>query len=952
MNSKYVLLLVFSCFFGSYLHGQNSCTYTLQLFDRFGDGWAGSEILITSGQLSMTYTLDGENDNGLFREFDITLTDGDELRLEYNAVSNFEGDHSYLLFNPEGIELFRDGFEEGQSPVPGVVFESTVDCPACLVVNPASISIDDVRANIADISWMPTDPDGTYVIEYGQQGFGQGSGTILEASGRSARLSDLIENTSYEFYLSVNCSDGTASRTIGPYQFKTLWEVNVGVLEITGPQTQCEIGPGDSVKVVLKNFGGNPQSLIPFKYSVNGVDAGVPIPTDGFYTGVLGKDSIAEVAFEKLFDFSTPGEYTIMAWTELEGDSLVFNDTASITITNIPVITQYPYFENFERWAGGWTVDPDSKNSSWAFGSPAGNRIAGPASGQNAWVTNLAGFYNGSEFSVLLSPCLDFSALSEDPNLGFAINFDSEECCDEAWIELSIDGGISWEKVGTAGSGINWYNNPDQDWWSGDGGFSGWVKAFHPLTGTAGQPEVRIRAVFSSDMAVVKEGIGLDDFFITPPLDRDLAGLSLANGASSECGAPNDEVLLTVANTGERPAVDFEINYQVNGGPVVTQLIGTGTMRPGEERTFTFEQQFDSSAPGTYEIVAWTSWDVDQFVRNDTARIQFSTAVEIPFGEDFESGILPIGWGIDEEAVITDEHQNTSLVLANNLYQGNQSFAVTTPVIGPVADGDSLSFDYRVVDLNGDGGNPTELGEGDMLAVQVSTDCGETYNTILTIDEGNHVSSTEIQPVGVQLDDFVGQYIKVRFLGSWGSGDYFVDLDNVYIPRCTGSLGLATKVSNISEPGANDGSIAINPMEGAAPYSYSWNTGSSSASIQNLVVGEYSVTVTDRFGCTESLDFIVDIGVSAADLEWVSEWTVFPNPARDQIRVEARLPMMQTVQFQVLNTYGQLLLQLPPRRIEEAGFDFDIASLPAGLYFVRMSLPEPGQYQLKKFIKN
>ena len=952
MNSKYALFLAFSCLFGSYLQAQNSCTYTLQLFDRFGDGWAGSEILITSGQLSMTYTLDGENDNGLFREFDIIVTNGEDFRLEYNAVSNFESDHSYILFNPEGIELFRDGFEMGQNPVAGTVFESTVDCPACLVVNPASVSIVDVRANIADISWNPTDPEGVYNIEYGFQGFSPGSGTTVEASGRSARLPDLEENTSYDFYLSVNCADGSSSRRIGPYGFKTRWEVNVGVLEITGPQTQCELTGMDSVKVVLKNFGGNPQSLIPFKYSVNGVDAGVPIPTDGFYTGVLGKDSTAEVAFETLYDFSPPGEYTIVAWTELEGDSLIFNDTASITITNIPVISQYPYFENFEEWAGGWTVDPDSKNSSWTFGQPRANAIAAAASGQNAWVTNLSGLYNKSEFAVLLSPCLDFSNLGEDPNLGFAINFDSEACCDEAWIEVSIDGGLTWEKVGTANSGINWYNNTDQDWWSGDGGFTGWVKAFNTLTGTAGQPEVRIRAIFSSDLEVVKEGIGLDDIFITPPLDRDLAGLSLTNGSESECGAPNDEIRLTIANIGERPAVDFDINYQVNGGPIVTQRIGTGTMRPGEERTFTFEQQFDSSVPGDYDIVAWTSWNLDGFVRNDTARLQFATAVNIPFGEDFESGFLPIGWTVDDDAVITNEHQNSSLVLANNLYQGNQSFEATTPVMGPIADGDSLSFDYRIVNLNGNGDTPTELGAADMLAVQISTDCGETYSTVFTINSENHQASTDLQVIGVQLNDFIGQYIKVRFLGSWGSGDYFFDLDNVYIPRCTGSLGLATRVVNISEPNASNGSIAIQPTEGAAPYTFSWNTGSSSSSLTNLPVGEYAVTVTDRFGCTESMEFIVDIGVNATEIEWISDWNVFPNPANDHIRVEARLPQLQTVQIQVLNTYGQLVMQLPPQRVEVAGFDLDISNLPTGLYFMRLTLPEPGQYFVKKFVKN
>ncbi len=45
------------------------------------------------------------------------------------------------------------------------------------------------------------------------------------------------------------------------------------------------------------------------------------------------------------------------------------------------------------------------------------------------------------------------------------------------------------------------------------------------------------------------------------------------------------------------------------------------------------------------------------------------------------------------------------------------------------------------------------------------------------------------------------------------------------------------------------GALSATPTGGTSPYSYSWSTGSSAASISGLVAGSYSLTVTDVNGC-------------------------------------------------------------------------------------------------------
>ena len=140
-------------------------------------------------------------------------------------------------------------------------------------------------------------------------------------------------------------------------------------LNAVNPVSSCNLGV-DSIKIIIKNFVGNPQQLIPFKASVNGQLINIPFPADGLYTGVLSKDSTATIAFKTPYDFSTPGDYIIKAWTEVSGDKNTKNDTFTITVVRPRLVTQYPYIQNFENGRDTWSVldTTPTKNSTWQIG--------------------------------------------------------------------------------------------------------------------------------------------------------------------------------------------------------------------------------------------------------------------------------------------------------------------------------------------------------------------------------------------------------------------------------------------------------------------------------------------------------------------------------------------------------------------------------------------------------
>jgi SdrD B-like domain/SprB repeat/PKD domain/Secretion system C-terminal sorting domain len=107
------------------------------------------------------------------------------------------------------------------------------------------------------------------------------------------------------------------------------------------------------------------------------------------------------------------------------------------------------------------------------------------------------------------------------------------------------------------------------------------------------------------------------------------------------------------------------------------------------------------------------------------------------------------------------------------------------------------------------------------------------------------------------------------FLWSNGENDATIDslIPGTYTVTVTATNGCTATASGIvgtaagnfaanisvSQPtcfGSNTGFATAQPVGGMAPFTFIWNNGSTNQTIQNLPAGNYSVTVTDKFGCT------------------------------------------------------------------------------------------------------
>lgn len=332
-------LLGVSCFSSTVAQ---SCEYRVDLFDSFGDGWNGASINVGVDGVVSNYTIPV---GGSFQSFSFQVQLGDQIEISY-VSGDFDGEVTYFLFDSEGAIVFQDG----PNPVIGPSFISVAFCPKC--PTPSNISIDEIRHNRIQISWDPADTTGYFEIEYDEAGFAIGTGTVVNqmAQDSMTTISGLEEGTEYDLYITFFCDSGDTSRLVGPMAFTTKWEKDVGVVNIYNPVSGCGMGADEMIGIEIFNFGGVPQTFIPVNYMVNNLSSGVQMPDDGFFTDIVGYQGSDFFNFETTFDFSAPGTYEIIAWTDFS-DGDITNDSFSIIVENFPS-ELLPLIEDFESGYG------------------------------------------------------------------------------------------------------------------------------------------------------------------------------------------------------------------------------------------------------------------------------------------------------------------------------------------------------------------------------------------------------------------------------------------------------------------------------------------------------------------------------------------------------------------------------------------------------------------------
>ncbi|MBC8047097.1 MAG: hypothetical protein H7Y00_09905, partial [Fimbriimonadaceae bacterium] len=471
---------------------------------------------------------------------------------------------------------------------------------------------------------------GTYVSDSynGFSGYSQsGSITADQAVQISFLVSNLPADASTTFAFAYVFSEDAIDEALEETFIVSDEPVDVGVIDIVTPSSGCGLG-SETVTIKLFNFGYEAQSDIPVSYRLDGGS----ILTETF-TGTIDPGTFGEHTFGASADLSAIALHEIEAWTSQPGDVTYYNDTSNVDINNIPVIASYPYYQDFEAGAGGWEAGGTA--SSWELGTPASAIIntAPPATplSVNSWKTDLDGVYFAGENSYVLGPCFDFTTL-EQPyvELDYWVETYPFYGYDGIRLEYSLDAGGSWTSVnyltGAEADAENWYNDGcyafdpfsfpyDSAWTRASGG---WLTAHHDISNLAGESQVQFRIHFATSFFSFYDGAAFDNFRIQDPFAHDLEMTALVAPVSMPALSASELVTVNVTNVGLSTETDFDVFYQLDGGPPqVTSYAGVG-IAYGESANIDFLVPADLGIDGCYDFKIWTSMVTDEYHLNDT----------------------------------------------------------------------------------------------------------------------------------------------------------------------------------------------------------------------------------------------------------------------------------------------------------------------------------------------
>ncbi len=410
-----------------------------------------------------------------------------------------------------------------------------------------------------------------------------------------------------------------------------------------------------------------------------------------------------------------------------------------------------------------------------------------------------------------------------------------------------------------------------------------------PITDPTAENWFAVRALGANNLAsrrtIAINHIGNLLNCVTPTdiANREILNPSLAS--LQACDATSEVVMIRLENTGTTSESNFEVAYQFNNQPVVTETF-MGTIAPGMESSFTFSTPIELLADGNYDLKTWVTAIDDPARYNDTLTTNFDLLIQSPIDldvmEDFESSFPPANWRIlnPDESITWDSTftvgsvgDSTNVTFINNFNynaSGEQDELISIPINLANSDVPTLSFDLAYT--------PYSQNFSDTLQVEIYNNCGsqlagiifkEGGDDLMTISESTTSrfepeSANDWENISLDLSAFAGDSIIIKIVQITGYGNMlYLDNINVFasaatqptadfaISNPTACVGDVVEFSNTSTANSTV-TYAWSFGDDAMPYSDSDLEGPHSISFTNAGTQNVTLWVTNSAG-TDSI---------------------------------------------------------------------------------------------------
>lgn len=234
---------------------------------------------------------------------------------------------------------------------------------------------------------------------------------------------------------------------------------------------------------------------------------------------------------------------------------------------------------------------------------------------------------------------------------------------------------------------------------------------------------------------------------------------------------------------------------------------------------------------------------------------------------------------------------------------------------------------------------PVAVCQGGSITLQSTATSGVTYLWQLN---GNNLGTAINPTYNVSL--LGGSYrVVVKNSANCSDTSNAVAVTINPLPNVTLSGNPDTLCTNASPVGLTGGSPSGGTYSGIGITGSTFNPGASGTGSHSI-----AYTYTDGNTCTNSATetIVVRLCTGLNELE-ESLVAIYPNPAGKQLVVTSDLITEKNTTFGICDVSGKIISV--PFKFEEHRFNFNIASLQAGMYWIKLNIE--GKQVSKKFIK-
>ncbi|BDS13814.1 fibronectin type III domain-containing protein [Aureispira anguillae] len=770
-------------------------------------------------------------------------------------------------------------------------FTTLANCPF-----PSALTATNITPTSADLGWTENGTATSWQVEYGTQGFAQGSGTAVVTGNNPENITALASNTNYSFYVRAICGAGDSSAWVGPFNFAT----------------PCALVPGDTPDDAIM--------VTSLPYSTTG-------KTDSCYMDSRGNAS-ADVWYQYILAPCTDSLTVSLCGSAFDTYLRIF---ASDTTTQI-------FFNDDNCSTRSEVVIDVTASSAINPGDTIFILVEGYSSNEGAYNLNISDvvqcppppYYHIDQINSVdtngvadslgviarirgVVHCIDFRAgtgleffLAEYNNTGIKV-FDFADVNGYAVTE-----GDSLEVWGTV-SQFNGHLQFDPD---------------SIVVVSSGNPLVMPTTVSQLSEATENKFVDFQNAWLVDPAQWTGSG----SGFNVDVTNGTDTILVRVDNA---------TNLYAQPAPTgIFHISGWGG-------------QFDSSNPHTegYQL------------------FPCGIASVVPYVEDVAvTAFLNLDSTYCNVATVSG-----SVIITNMTANNTDSIPYTI-----TANGIPLVMD-TILMLNGNASDTITVGpisvSTTVAVVQVTTalngDVDATNDTLaMTVSISNTAAAASVTATILCNNDSTGE---VTAMASNGIGAYNYAWDanagnattavvpnlpaGAYTVIVTDSIGCTDTASvTLTEPTALNASIVDNGdgtavavgTGGTPSYTFAWDaaagnqtTDTATALVHN---GTYVVTITDANGCTDTSSVVINfIGVQT--IANLSSLNLFPNPTTHNAFVALDLVEQAEVQINIINSIGQVVESKNLGTVQSETVELNTAALASGIYMVQFNI---GQEQVTR----